>query len=353
MIPKSPRVWRALGWIALAATLALAGACRGAQPRGELAASLAEADVTFRLRYPAGERLATETRPAAELTLPGRDTADAPSLIHTEPYPGDGDLELDVSALPGELAPLRGVMAAMVRETYRMAALHPPAVREQLELDAAEEAQTLPLYWAETWDENVVELWLDGQLVAEAPVRILVQAALVAEGELTAAGEQATPQATETVPFILSLGRPLDPTPTAPVADTPPPPEPTPQPAVCPPPTPTTPAQHLVVRYLQLLHAGDHAAAYEMLAESYRLRLPYQQYQAGYEPVLAIIPCSLDTTAVAGALETVHATLRLTLESQGVARDELWIARYQVHGAGGASGVITSVSMFRAALQQD
>jgi hypothetical protein len=356
---------RALLLLVVACALVFGSGCsagRAARPDGALAAALATESPTFRLRYPAGQHTVEQERLAGEVTLANCEASEPLGAHHAEAYAPDADLALDSAAIPVELAALRGVMAAMARESYRLAGDYPPAIMGQVELQAAAGVQqAYRLSWVETWDENVVAVLLEEALVAEVPVRVLMRVELKSEPLEATACSEAGNGDEPLVPLTLALSRPLEtPAPTPMPTETPEPPgpvdeQPTAAPeAVCEAPAPATQAQQVVARYVDLLNNGDHAAAYALLAERYRLRLPFGQYAAGYAPVRAIALCSLETVEASGGREMVYATLRIALETAGATQDELWVGRYEVQPAGAdTAGVIQSVTMFRAALQDD
>ncbi len=344
----SPGSWLRGSRLGVALTLVLLGVmglgagCRThpiAQPEGEAVAQ-AETGPTFRLRYAPGAHLQEKTRLAADLELPNCQGTETLTHLHTQPYDSATDLTLDTEALPADLAPLRGVMAAIVRETYRLAGAYPPTIEEGITLHAPAGArQEHRLTWAETWDGNVLEVLHDGALVAEVPVQVLTGATLEDEVREAVACEAGPLEGEDTVPLILALGRPLE-TPSAPEVSGGP----------CEPPLAITAGQQQVARYVELLQMKDYAGAYALLAESYRLRLPFRQYAAGYAPVGGLALCTLDTPGGVGAdREVVYATLRLTLQVGAATEEQLWVGRYEVL----RDGAIASVSMFKASLSDE
>jgi hypothetical protein len=336
------RFGRALLWLLAAGIVALSAGCR-ARPAAPPEAAPAQelASPTFRLRHPAGQQPLQETRHATDLVLPNCAGAEPLTHLYTQSYSVQVDLDLDLGGLREELTPFGGVMAAVAREAYRLAGSYPPAADGQVELRAPAGArQAYHLVWVETWDRNVLEIVLDDAVVAEAPVRILIGVTLRAEVGEAAACESAAPEDEDRMPLILGLGRPLEMAASS---------APEMSAGACETPLAVTSAQQQVARYVAFLQAGDHAAAYDLLAESYRLRLPYRQYQVGYEPVRGLALCSLETIGeIGGARETVYATLRLTLEAGAAVEEQLWVARYEVL----RSGPIASVAMYKALLDE-
>ncbi len=332
--------------------LVVVSGCR--EPAGDatsldLGAALADHSPTFALRHTAGAHPVEQAGHAIELSLDNCDGDTMRTYLYDELGPPAADGLVAIDELPAELAAFRGVMAALVREKYRLAQSYPPALADHLEIPiAAHRRQGVRVHASETWDENLVEVRIDDGTVAEIPVRVLLRVDWTLEMGTATVCDGGALDAQDTVPLVLAMGRSLEVTTPAP------PPEPTAAPEICEAPLPDSPAQELVTLYVQHLGARDHASAYALLAESYQLRLPYPQYSMGYEPVRHIALCSLETVAGSGGRETLFATLRITLEAQGAASDEPWVAQYTVQtaAAGGAPGAIASVSMYRAALHK-
>lgn len=331
---------RVLLCLGAACILALAAGCSVGAPAVEPEA--ASAGPTFRLGRPVGQERAQQVRDAGEATVANCE-GDRPLVeAFSAPYDGPGDLLLESDGVDETLAPWRGVMAAAAREAYRLADAYPPTLAETVALEApAGMTQVYRLAWEETWEENVVEVVEDGATVAEVPLRILISAALGAEPAGTIACDARLSQEADRATVILETSRPLETTP---------PPTPGASAGACEPPLAVSAAQQRVERYVALLQARDYAGAFGMLDESYRLRVPLPQYEAGYRPVQEIALCSLETVGEIGAArEMVHATLRLTLDVGGGPEQSVWVARYEVL----RSGAIASVEMYPATLGEE
>ena len=340
-------------WFLTACLLLVGAGCRApidGADAPDLAAALADGSPAFYLRHAPGAHPVEHRGLGIELSFDNCAGDDMQTYLYDELAPPAPDTVIVLDELPAELDPFRGMMAALVREAYRLAGSYPPVLADAAEIPlAAQRRQDALVVPAEIWDENVIELHIEDATVAEVPVRVLLRVDWAIELGAAVSCYGDALDGSGTVPLILAMGRPLGETaPSATAAPTA-----TAAPDACEAPLLDSPAQELVALYVEHLDAGDHASAYGLLAERYQLRLPYPQYLAGYEPLQRMALCSLETLESHGGRETLFATLRITLDAEGAPHDELWVAQYTVQTATDAPGAIASVIMYRAALHEE
>ncbi len=309
-----------LGALLLAGAIALSG-CSRAKPKVSQAlpttspitptVAVAPTSVSpvFRLKAPVGSAPEQISGPTFAVVIENCDSADMLVQEHTETVHMASSLVMDLGA--AELDAHAADIEGMVRHAYGIDQENGHNVTDTtpIQVDGGHRA-TVQLRWNAIWDRNSVEVMRDGAVVAELPVRALMEVRLEA---LESQVEPCAP-ALEGVPA-----------PTA-TADVSPPPE-EPEPAELP---GSDEAIALVRDYVRALAEDRMEDAYAFLHPTYQERYPYEGWTLGYAPMTDIEIRAIESTRIDAHTDEVVVGLTLTTEVGGRVSYTDWTATYRV-----------------------
>jgi hypothetical protein len=269
----------------------------------------------FRLQAPIGSAPEQTFGPAFSVTIENCDSSDVLVQEHSETMYVASSLTLDPP--PDDLDAHTADIERMVRDAYGIDQENGYDVTVLLPIEVAgDHRATVQLRWNTTWDENIVEVVRDETVVAELPVRVLMEASLE---ELESHTEPCPPSPEE------------PPTPTA-----------TPEAAVEEEPEPETlpesdEAIALVRDYVSALSEGRLEEAYALLHPTYQASHPYERWSLGYASVTEIEIRTIESALIDDDTDEVVAELALTREIGNRISHTDWTATYRVVATPGDS----------------
>jgi hypothetical protein len=264
---------------------------------------------TFRLKAPVGSAPEQVSGPAFAVVIENCDSDNPLVQEHTERVHMASSLLLDLGA--AELDAHAADIERMVRNAYGIDHENGHQVTDTTSIQVEGRHQaTVQLRWNAIWDRNSVEVVRDGAVVAELPVRALMEVdleALESEMEPCAPALELLPAPTATP----DAAQPL---------------EESEQEAL----PGSDEAIALVRDYVRALAEGRLEDAYAFLHPTYQERYPYERWSLGYAPITDIEIRAIESMRINAQTDEVVAGLTLTKEVGGRPSYTDWKATYRV-----------------------
>ncbi|MBC7236940.1 MAG: hypothetical protein H5T69_13955 [Chloroflexi bacterium] len=247
--------------------------------------------------------------------------------------------------LPGALpepAPQEEGIKAFIHHTYALpdSVSAPPIDRVAVPIPGGSRA-VVHMAWHYAWDRNTVEIAQDGAVLAELPVRALIEASLEVTDvtiEPCATGSP-QPQTSSTPEIVENLGTSVELQATVALTS-----ESEVGPTVLP---GSDEAIALVRGYLQAIQEGRFRDAYALLHPRYQTAHPFEIWRQGYAPVTGLEIRIIEAIRIDRYTEEVRVGLTLTTQKQGQTLYSDWSATYRVVVARGVPPFQRAISDIR------